>query len=427
MSSKPLIILQLNEVNLDLVRQYPESDLPRWHSLLQRFESSRTGSEDQYEHLEPWIQWYSFYTGLPYKDHKVFNLGDCLKQPFPGLAKNYFDGNRSASFAAMNMPPSDLFDIYIPDPWTASEAQGSSADNHVAKALRLLVNSNAGMKIEPASLIGAVHLAFSALNKRSPKVFPKILMAALKRNRAQLSAYFDYLFFCYSMKRIKSADITRSMVFLNGIAHVQHHYMLSSAHVPGGNPQEYVPEGKDPLFECLKAYEPLIALILDSSNKFRFEIITGLTQEPYKNPENYWRFADHKSVICEANGFPGVVEIHPRMTRDFEIEVSPGQTEMMKSIIESATVRENDGNETMAFSNVQITSDKTIFCTFAYAGEKDTVNLCSNGREYNLKGKLYFVARKNGGHVEYGYWLSQEQSADCKIWDVLPKLSSNPL
>ena len=36
-----------------------------------------TQSEDNYELLEPWIQWLiHFFTGLKAKDHNIFRLGD---------------------------------------------------------------------------------------------------------------------------------------------------------------------------------------------------------------------------------------------------------------------------------------------------------------------------------------------------------------
>ena len=33
-----------------------------------------TESESEYENLEPWIQWPSVHTGLPFKDHKILRL-----------------------------------------------------------------------------------------------------------------------------------------------------------------------------------------------------------------------------------------------------------------------------------------------------------------------------------------------------------------
>ena len=37
---------------------------------------ARTLSEEIYEHIEPWIQWFTVHTGMPYAKHGVFRLGD---------------------------------------------------------------------------------------------------------------------------------------------------------------------------------------------------------------------------------------------------------------------------------------------------------------------------------------------------------------
>ena len=38
------------------------------------------GREDEYQNLEPWIQWVSFYTGQSFSEHKIFHLGDTEKK-----------------------------------------------------------------------------------------------------------------------------------------------------------------------------------------------------------------------------------------------------------------------------------------------------------------------------------------------------------
>ena len=42
------------------------------------FNNIETSSEKNYENLEPWIQWVSFYTGKSYEEHKVFFLNELI-------------------------------------------------------------------------------------------------------------------------------------------------------------------------------------------------------------------------------------------------------------------------------------------------------------------------------------------------------------
>ena len=73
-------IIQFNEANFDLIKKYSiEYDLPGFRKIINMPSFFETVSEKEYKNLEPWIQWYSFYTELPFDKHKVFHLGDCTK------------------------------------------------------------------------------------------------------------------------------------------------------------------------------------------------------------------------------------------------------------------------------------------------------------------------------------------------------------
>ena len=70
---KKLLIIQVNEVNFDLVKLYSEKyNLLNFKHVINNFKFVETSSEKNYENLEPWIQWVSFYTGKNYENHKVF-------------------------------------------------------------------------------------------------------------------------------------------------------------------------------------------------------------------------------------------------------------------------------------------------------------------------------------------------------------------
>ena len=74
---KNLVLLELNEINFDVVRYYLNqgAHLPGYKKLLKLY-SLNTQAENEYDYLEPWIQWPSVHTGKTFKEHKVFRLGD---------------------------------------------------------------------------------------------------------------------------------------------------------------------------------------------------------------------------------------------------------------------------------------------------------------------------------------------------------------
>ena len=74
-----LMLVELNEINFDLVRDYSEEGavLPVLTQLMLQGESTSL-SEDAYEQLEPWIQWPSVHLGKTYDEHQLFRLGDAV-------------------------------------------------------------------------------------------------------------------------------------------------------------------------------------------------------------------------------------------------------------------------------------------------------------------------------------------------------------
>ena len=74
-----LIFWEMNEINFDYVGHYIKKGyLPNWKRLIDQHGLFKTTSENKYDHIEPWIQWVSVRTGLSFKEHQVYRLGDMV-------------------------------------------------------------------------------------------------------------------------------------------------------------------------------------------------------------------------------------------------------------------------------------------------------------------------------------------------------------
>ena len=128
-----------------------------------------TTSEDEYELLEPWIQWVSVYTGQTFAEHGVFRLGDCIystdRQIFAELEERGF---RVGNFGSMNAR-NDLKvpSYFVPDPWTDTPSDGSFWSRSLASALSQSVNDNSAGKIALSTYfkLGFVTLRFVPVRK----------------------------------------------------------------------------------------------------------------------------------------------------------------------------------------------------------------------------------------------------------------------
>ena len=300
LKKKPKLFIQFNEANFDLINRYiSKYELNGFTEIINNSTKLNTSSEKNYEDLEPWIQWYSFYSNKTLLEHQTFHLGDCLKKNHILFPEKLSDqGARVGVFGAMNLPPYKKYKIYIPDAWTDAKSDSSFSSRLVSSALKKIINSNANLSVSYKQLIGLLLLIGIPSSLKDIKIMFLSLKSFLFRSRENLASLFDYFFINYSLKRICKNELDVNFIFLNGFAHVQHHYLLSSEFVDGENPNWYVKNDKDPILNSLKIYNEMFQNIFHRfGSKFEIWIMTGMTQEPYKMPEIYWRFKDHDKLI----------------------------------------------------------------------------------------------------------------------------------
>ena len=198
------IIIQFNEANFDLITRYADNyNLKSLKKIITLASKGNTSSEDEYQNLEPWIQWYSFYSNKKFSDHKVFHLNGYKDKNQKIFLDELIEKDKKIGvFGSMNLPPNNKFNIYIPDPWSTVNTDSSLSSKTVNYALKYLVNNNTKFKINLRSLFGLIFLfGFPSLKKIS--IFFKILIYFIKKDRSKLVSYFYYLFFSYSLRRIK--------------------------------------------------------------------------------------------------------------------------------------------------------------------------------------------------------------------------------
>ena len=73
---KKLILVELNEINFDIVKEYIGNTKLKNFSYIINNNLKTTIAEKEYSKLEPWIQWVSVHTGMDANEHKIFRLGE---------------------------------------------------------------------------------------------------------------------------------------------------------------------------------------------------------------------------------------------------------------------------------------------------------------------------------------------------------------
>ena len=131
---KPIIVLEFNELCPRLIKQFMDAgELPNFKALYQQSEIFHTDAGEEPPNLEPWIQWVTVHTGLPFDKHQVFNLDDGHKQGHQKIWDVVAESGKTVWICgSMNAKAGvDEPGYLLPDPWSRhaeSHPQGEFDD-----------------------------------------------------------------------------------------------------------------------------------------------------------------------------------------------------------------------------------------------------------------------------------------------------------
>lgn len=392
-------LIEFNEANFDVINKYVQKypgEYPGFEKLLSSYKML-TSSEEQYEHIEPWIQWVSAHTNRTFQEHRVFRLGDIITYPgeqiFEILEKRGLKvGCLSAMNAKNNLRKPSYF---IPDPWTDTTSDQTFLSRNLHRVLKQTVNDNSTGKI---SFFSGLFLVYLLIFKTDPKNILLYFSLFKKRKKKWNKALFLDLLISdiyFYLNRARKPDF--SCVFFNGLAHVQHHYFLNSEFYDGDvkNEASYISENDDPIKDALSVYDKIFQRIAHNGGKVL--IATGLRQVPVPSTINYYRLKDHASFLKKLG--INFAEIHARMTRDFLIYFKDNK-DLENALNKLANLSVND---IKIFEEIEV-RDSSLFVTLTYAEKimPDTIIELPDS-SIDFYNSVVFVAAKNGEHDQQGY------------------------
>ena len=323
MTQPHIFFLQLNEINFDYIDRYIELGyLPTFKKFFDEYGYVQTTSETEHHLANPWIQWPTVHTGLSYSEHKVFRLGDIVKHDYEMiyevLENNGVSVGALAAFNAKNNTKKAKF--FIPDPWTKTPFSGSSDLRRIYNALCQVTNDYAKKKI---ALQSYIDLALGAVGNAKYGHLPSYVKDALSYVTGKTwfrASVCDRLLIDTFITQCKKHKPQFATVFLNGGAHLQHHYLFSSKVYDGDrkNPDWHVGKGEDPLLDILTLYDEALKDSLELADSFpngRVILATGLHQDAHERETYYYRIDDHEAFLARL----GIKYSHTYnlMTEDF--------------------------------------------------------------------------------------------------------------
>ena len=307
MASPNIFFLQLNEINFDYIDRYIElGHLPNFRALFEKHGYVETTSETEHHLANPWIQWPTVHTGLSYEEHQVFRLGDIVKTDHPMiyevLEQNGISIGALAAFNAKNSTTNPKF--FVPDPWTHTPFSGSKDLRRIYDALCQVTNDYAKRKISVDSYMNLLSGGFSNMNKKYLPDYLSETLAYLRGKTWFRAVICDRLLIDTFLAQCKKHHPQFATVFLNGGAHLQHHYLFSSQAYSGDreNPEWHVGKNEDPLLDVLTLYDSALADLVAHAETVpdgRIVVATALHQDPHERETYYYRLDNHEKFLAD--------------------------------------------------------------------------------------------------------------------------------
>lgn len=408
---KKLILLEMNEVNFYGVQHYLRRgvSLPGFQKIIDG-NFLETTSEQEYEQLEPWIQWPSVHTGLSFSGHGIFRLGDgahsCQVQLFELIESMGFLAGAVSPMNAKNSMQRPAY--FIPDPWTDTKISGGIVTKMLALAIRQAVNDNSRGRMT-FKTIWSILLGLLS-HVPAMQWWQLVRMAVTSVGKPWRKALFlDIFLHRVHLSLFKKSKAEFSVLFLNAGAHIQHHYFFNSPFVDGSelvNPSWYIEQKYDPFLEMLKVYDGIIRDLLRLPGT-DLVLATGLSQVPYTERKFMYRLVDHERFLHMIGLQDFSVE--PRMTQDFLVSFDcPEKALLAERLLLSIIV--SDGLP--LFGEVD-NRGLDLFVVLTYPHEITTdLSLGARFSDISIVDETVFVCLKNGKHCGTGFAYFSDGIAD---------------
>lgn len=428
-SYKRVIQIELNELSKEVIDQLvAKNKLPAFNRINSQWLYLRTTSEDDYEKLEPWIQWVTAHTGKTYDEHQIFRLSDVHKlqheQVWETLSKS---GIQSGIIGSMNIIRRNTDGgTFFPDPWAIYNETYPEPLRPLWDLISTRVQGHATKKITFGDIKKGLQACLSL--GLSPAIYWKMAKQILSqkmnaKNKWKLACVFDEFLAEIFIRVLRKTEYGFYTLFLNAIAHYQHHYWRAFDIKPFKPEIKYddINEDDDPIMHGYEVYDRILKRIfkeIKNDPDTLIIIVSALSQVPYtaKDHEggmNYYRLNDHKA-FAQTIGLSGNdFKIFPLMSRDWQIQYSnEAARQHAIAILSGLTVK-----GTTLF-NIRENTPGFIFVETAYTkgiDPNDHIQTTDGNHVVKFKEVFTNIAIKSGHHSGIGnLWISDPDAVAAK-------------
>ena len=432
---KRVIQIELNELSKEVIEQLvAKKMLPTFNYINNKWHYLHTSSENDYEKLEPWIQWVTVHTGKTYDEHQIFRLSDVHKLAYPQVWETLSEhGIESGIVGSMNIIRRQTEGgTFFPDPWAIHNETYPAALQPLWDLISSRVQAHATTKITYSDLKKGVQACLSL--GLSPIIYWKMAKQMLSqkmnaRNKWKLACIFDEFLAEIFIRIFRKTNYGFYTLFLNAIAHYQHHYWRAFDIKPFKPDIKYtdINEDDDPVMYGYEVYDRILQRILkEVSNDpdTLVIVVSALSQVPYtaKDHEggmNYYRLNDHKEFSTTIGLSLNNFNIFPLMSRDWQVQYKT-EVDRRQAITVLSGLRVNG----LQLFNIRENTPGFIFVETAYTKSVNGETNIENNRGEVITGfqdVFTNIAIKSGHHSDIGnLWISDKTVLSSQKHGLVP-------
>jgi hypothetical protein len=418
---KRVIQLELNELSKEVIdRLVAKGELKTFAEINNNWAYHKTISESDYEKLEPWIQWVTVHTGKTFDEHQIFRLSDVHKLAYPQIWEVLSSqGIESGIIGSMNVTRRNTKGgIFFPDPWAIQNDTYPESLRPLWDLISSKVQGHATGKIRIKDLLKGFK---ASLELGIPiaiyfKMAGQLLLQKINpKTKWKLAGVFDEFLAEIFLKIICKTNFGFYTLFLNSIAHYQHHYWRAFDIKPFKPEIKYddIREQDDPVLYGYKVYDKILERILaitKSQPDTLVIILSALSQVPYTQQDdeggmNYYRLNDHKAFAALIGLGGSEIQIFPLMSRDWQVKYESEEAKLnAKEKLLSLSI---NGDKLF---NVKENTEGFLFVETAYTKGVQTGDQIKSSDGLvvvNFKDVFTNIAIKSGHHCGIGhFWIS---------------------
>jgi hypothetical protein len=324
-----------------------------WIPNFRRFyESSAvftTDAGEEPDHLEPWIQWPTVHSGMPFAEHGIFHLGDGRRLEQKCLAELLSDvGINVGVCGSMNQNYTELNNYLIPDPWDKEgEAHPTWLEPFYRTVARHVQDSSreVGFSRKEMASFGWFLLRHGLTMGTALAVLRQLVSErrdpGIRWRRACLLDRLQYDVFRHLNR---SMDVRFATFFCNSTAHFQHYYWrnMEPECFEVAPPESDHPSLKDAIPFGYRAMDLLLGRFMADYPDATLMLCTALSQQTWSEttkctfrPRQFETFLEFARVRIDGTS------IKPVMAEQFHMECfSSEEAELAETRIRDLFVEE---------------------------------------------------------------------------------------